>query len=419
MTSTKSGRASRRPGGSDSATQRHAGTGADELRHTIPSRNRPHSLLRFAGKRSRQTVDERRGSCSGESLQFANRQRCLHCGCSEAPRELRARADTELAVDAGERRLDGLRGDVEARSDLGIPQPWPASSATRSSVGVSASLVPRRPPRRRSSASTAATRAGCGSQRRSISPRPASQLRRDDDRARRRIPPATRSVRPRSSGQSRRSCSASARCDSREGLVGLAARGGDESRRPRSGRKPPGAVEAPAVLLELGRQLDCLVDLTEADERLDRVRVERMHRPLAETRRRAACPEAGRAPHALRRGCPPRARGDRAPRGGGQPDRRRDRREYSIPALRMRRASSTRPRCIATAPLGYHSALEVAAELAIEVDELGGICLSLREVAGAHFELDEMENAPGGRADALELDRQLELLAAAPRARVS
>ena len=55
-------------------------------------------------------------------------------------------------------------------------------------------------------------------------------------------------------------------------------------------------------------------------------------------------------------------------------------------------------------PLGA----QIPAQLTVEMDELGCVCLSLREVAGPHLELDEMENAPGGRADAFELDSQRE-----------
>ena len=40
----------------------------------------------------------------------------------EAPRELRARPQAELAIGAGESRLDGLRRHVETRGDLGVPQ---------------------------------------------------------------------------------------------------------------------------------------------------------------------------------------------------------------------------------------------------------------------------------------------------------
>ena len=53
---------------------------------------------------------------------------------------------------------------------------------------------------------------------------------------------------------------------------------------------------------------------------------------------------------------------------------------------------------------------EIATKLTVEVDELSRVRLGLREVSGAHLELGQVENAPGGRADALELDRQLEQL---------
>ena len=56
----------------------------------------------------------------------------------------------------------------------------------------------------------------------------------------------------------------------------LAACRGQKRVRPCGGRECPRPVEARAVLLELGGQFSCLVELTERDECLDRVRVHRM-----------------------------------------------------------------------------------------------------------------------------------------------
>ena len=160
------------------------------------------------GRVKRWTSDE--GVAAGESLQFASRQRFLRGGRSEAPRELRPRTDAELSVHAGEGRFDRLRRDVELRSDLGISQSLAgqlgdARLSRRQLVAGTATTAERRP-----SASTRATRADCGSQRRSPSPRPSVAA------ASRRRPSAGGSLQPReacdrSSGQSRRSCSASAR----------------------------------------------------------------------------------------------------------------------------------------------------------------------------------------------------------------
>ena len=120
-----------------------------------------------------------------------------------------------------------------------------------------------------------------------------------------------------------------------------------------------------------------------------------------------------------RRGCPPRARAGRAPRAGGRA--RSSTRSPATPR-HPRSGSASRPRralgawrLAARIPL----VAEVAAELPVEVDELLGVRLSLREIAGAHFDLGEMEHAPRGRADAFEFYRQLEQLQDRRRARVS
>ena len=211
-----------------------------------------------------------------------------------------------------------------ARRSPRFASPWPASSATRSSVGVSASLACRRPPRRRASASTLASHSG---------------LRRDAKSARAwsSVPAASRR-RPRrlqdGSLHEQRAASLERPVEALvllerafgrlERVVVRAASGCNERRRPGACREPPRAVEAATVLLELGHQLERVVGLAERDEHLDRVRVNRVRRPLT---------EAGLAEHRrhLHERVPRRGKvADRElevterPEMVGQPDRRLD-----------------------------------------------------------------------------------------------
>jgi hypothetical protein len=57
--------------------------------------------------------------------------------CRQRPRELHARADVELAVDAREVDLDRLGRDEQRLRDLAVLAPSAARSATRRSLAVS------------------------------------------------------------------------------------------------------------------------------------------------------------------------------------------------------------------------------------------------------------------------------------------
>ena len=79
---------------------------------------------------------------------------------TRAVRELGAGADAELAVDAGERGLDGVLGEEEGGRDLRFVCPSATSSAMRRSASVSSSRDGARPPMRASSARVCSAQSG-------------------------------------------------------------------------------------------------------------------------------------------------------------------------------------------------------------------------------------------------------------------
>ena len=185
----------------------------------------------------------------------------------------------------------------------------------------------------------------------------------------------------------------------------------EKRRRACRGREPPRTVEAAAVLLQLGRQLDGLVDLAELDERLDRVRVERVHRPLAEA---SVTQEGWDVPERVpRRLVVAHRELEVAQRLEvvREPDRRSD--LPGVPDAVVQDAPcvvylpETRRHEAARVPL----LAQLPAELAVEVGELARVLFRCGEVAAPDLELDEVQIAPGHGPDPVELERPLEELA--------
>src|SRR3990172_9567520 len=93
---------------------------------------------------------------------------------------------------------------------------------------------------------------------------------------------------------------------------------------------------------------------------------------------------------------------------GGEPERRLD-----VPGV-LDAVAERAPGLLDTTEMGCDDptriplGAEITSQLPVEVDKLACVRLRLCEVAGAHFELGDMEHAAGGRADAVELDRQRE-----------
>ena len=137
-----------------------------------------------------------------------------------------------------------------------------------------------------------------------------------------------------------------------------------------------------------------LVELAEADERLDRIRVNGMRPPTRRARSREASRQRHEGSRCLAR-LPARARGGRAPRDGGRARSSTPiAREYSMPARQDAARVVDAPEMHRDEAARVPLVLEVAAELPVEVDELGRVRLGLREIPGAHLELRQMEEQP-------------------------
>ena len=192
-------------------------------------------------------------------------------------------------------------------------RPSAASLATRSSVSVSPSEAGRRPLIRLSSA-----RALSAHRRAPSSSKTASACSSASRAARfcfacLSAEPRQSSVRPRSNGYGCSSSSARARRVGCERAVEVALGGGEQAATARGGRHGPRATETlrvQLVRLEVGARL---LELAESDQRLDRVRPDRVRRVVRPPpRSRPGGRADSRRPP---RGCRARARDGRARRG--------------------------------------------------------------------------------------------------------
>ena len=301
------------------------------------------------------------------------------------------------------RRSSGSRR--AARRSRRSEAPGAASSATRSSVGVSVVAVAPAPAQSPRLGVDLRQPQGIA-QRREIrhGPRrtPAAASRRRPSRLR--ITPVTSNVRARSKGHSSRSCSASARSAAASAsssepfaaaisavdLAAVASPHGRSRRRPYSSSSSVSSKASSSS--PSSTSVSIVIGWTGCAAHSPRP----ISRSIGGSGTSAALRCFVIAGHELQMAeCREMVR---------QPDRRADLSRVLdarvqdaagvVDAPEVRRDETARVPLLTQLP----------AELPVEVDELGGVCLRLREMTGPHFQLDEMKNAPGGRLHPSELD---------------